>query len=94
LRISQNEDSGIASKDVVFPNSNTDKLIKFNGHSHNIDIIDNELLFNANSNPTNYHFKFQHNTGGSIKALIDGSLEINNYIGYEKLKIVKKNRCR
>ena len=91
LRISQNEDSGIVSKDVVFPNSDTDKLIKFNDHSHNIDVINNELLFNANSNPTNYHFKFQHNnTGGFIKALIDGSLEINNYIGYGKLKIVKK----
>lgn len=79
-----------SDKDVMFANSNSDKIIKFANNKYNIDIVNDELLFNSNASPTGYNFKFVDDDASSmVKMLIDGSLELNNYLGFGKLKIKK-----
>lgn len=90
VKISQIE-SGTGAKDVFFPNSASDKSIKFSDNSYNLDVSSNEFHFNANAVPASgYNFKFKNETSGFVKMLVDGSMDINDFIGYGNLKIQKK----
>lgn len=89
--ISQTESTTETAKDVVFPNAADKNLIQFSKNAYNLDVVNNEFLFNSNSTAAEYNFKFQDEGGyNSIKILVDGALEVNKYIGFAKLKITKK----